>query len=91
MYNKCSLIFVETSILKSLFWNELMELVFGSSNSKFIYTEQQKKTRASELHCLGIPSTASLSDYKASARLLPETENSPPQWGPIIFSVRSNR
>lgn len=81
--------FIENSIFRSLFWNELMELAFGFLNMRFIYTDHQKKTRSYLVQCLTNP-FSSIPDYKASAWLLPEMENFPPRWEPILFSVRSN-
>lgn len=72
-----------TSILRSLLWNELMELVFGSSNTKFIYTGIGREQEAIYSNFLGI--LQSLSDYKASARLVPEMTSSPPHWEPFCF------
>lgn len=49
------MIFIENSILGSLFWKELMELVFGFLNMRFIYTDHQKKTRSNLVQCLTNP------------------------------------
>lgn len=49
------MIFIENSILRSLFWNELTELVFGFLNMRFIYTDHQKKTRSNLVQCLKNP------------------------------------